>query len=47
MIYLLGVFLVATRFGRAASIIASLLSAPAFAFFFAPPIFSLAISDIE
>ncbi|MDD5036352.1 MAG: DUF4118 domain-containing protein [Methylococcaceae bacterium] len=47
MIYLLGVFLVASRFGRAASIIASLLSAPAFAFFFAPPIFSLAISDIE
>lgn len=47
MIYLLGVFLVATRFGRSASIIASLLSAPAFAFFFAPPIFSLAISDIE
>jgi two-component system sensor histidine kinase KdpD len=47
MIYLLGVFLVATRFGRATSIIASLLSAPAFAFFFAPPIFSLAISDIE
>jgi two-component system sensor histidine kinase KdpD len=47
MIYLLGVFLVATRFGRGASTIASLLSAPAFAFFFAPPIFSLAISDIE
>jgi two-component system sensor histidine kinase KdpD len=47
MIYLLGVFLVATRFGRGPSIIASLLSAPAFAFFFAPPIFSLAISDIE
>jgi len=47
MIYLLGVFLVATRFGRSASIIASLLSASAFAFFFAPPIFSLAISDIE
>jgi len=47
MTYLLGVFLVATRFGRAASIIASLLSASAFAFFFAPPIFSFAILDVE
>jgi two-component system sensor histidine kinase KdpD len=45
--YLLGVFLVATRYGRGPSIAASLLSAPAFAFFFAPPIFSLAITDLE
>lgn len=47
MIYNLGVFLVAASYGRGASIVASLLSIPAFAFFFAPPIFSFAISDIE
>ncbi len=47
MTYNLGVFLVAVHYGRGASILASFLSAPTFAFFFAPPIFSLAISDIE
>jgi two-component system sensor histidine kinase KdpD len=47
LIYLLGVFLVASRFGRGPSILASLLSAPAFAFFLAPPIFSLAITDLS
>jgi two-component system sensor histidine kinase KdpD len=47
LIYLLGVFLVASRYGRGPSILASLLSAPAFAFFFAPPIFSLAITDLN
>lgn len=47
MLYMLGVFLVASRFGRGASMIASLLSAPAFAFYFASPIFSFAIRDIE
>lgn len=47
MTYLLGVFLVASRYGRGASILASLLSAPTFAFYFARPIFSFAISDLE
>jgi two-component system sensor histidine kinase KdpD len=47
MTYLLGVFLVASRYGRSASIVASLLSAPAFAFYFARPIFSFAIHDLE
>lgn len=47
MIYLLGVFLVANHFGRGASMLASLLSAPLFAFYFARPIFSVAISDLE
>ncbi|MGZ5074989.1 MAG: DUF4118 domain-containing protein [Methylobacter sp.] len=47
MIYLLGVFLVANHFGRAPSVLASLLSAPLFAFYFAPPIFSFAISDLQ
>jgi two-component system sensor histidine kinase KdpD len=47
MTYLLGVFLVAVRYGRGASIVASLLSAPLFAFYFAKPIFSFAIHDLE
>jgi two-component system sensor histidine kinase KdpD len=45
--YLLGVFLVASRYGRGASIIASFLSAPVFAFYFAHPIFSFVINDLE
>ncbi|MGY6214933.1 ATP-binding protein [Methylolobus aquaticus] len=45
--YLLGVLLVAARKGRAASFLASLMSAAAFAYFFAPPIFSLAVADTE
>ncbi|TCV75214.1 phospho-acceptor domain-containing protein [Methylomonas methanica] len=47
MIYLLGVFLVATCYGFGAAILASLLSAPLFAYYFARPIFSFAISDLE
>ncbi len=45
LIYLLGVFFVAIRFGWAPSILACLVTAAAFAFFYAPPIFSLAISE--
>jgi len=47
LIYLLGVFLVATRYGRGASFLASVLGAGSFAYFFAPPIFSLAVADTE
>lgn len=47
LVYLLGVFLVAIRQGRAASVSASFISAAAFAYFFAPPIYSLAVSDLE
>ncbi len=47
MIYLLGVFFVAIRFGLWPYILTSLSSAAAFAFFFAPPIFSFAIADQE
>ncbi|WKJ91457.1 DUF4118 domain-containing protein [Methylomonas montana] len=47
MTFLLGVFLVASRYGRGASITASLLSSPVFAYYFAPPIFSFAISDLQ
>jgi K+-sensing histidine kinase KdpD len=46
-VYLLGVFFVAMHFGLLPSILASLTSAGAFAFFFAPPIFSFAIVDQE
>jgi two-component system sensor histidine kinase KdpD len=47
MIYLLGVFLVASRYGRGASITASIISAAVFAFYYAYPIFSFAINDLE
>jgi two-component system sensor histidine kinase KdpD len=47
MFYLLGVFFVAIRFGFWPSILASLTNAAAFAYFFAPPIFSLAIVEQE
>ncbi|QWF70502.1 sensor histidine kinase KdpD [Methylomonas paludis] len=47
LVYLLGVFFVAMRFGLWPSILASLASAALFAFFFAPPIFSFAIADPE
>jgi two-component system sensor histidine kinase KdpD len=47
MIYLLGVFLVASRWGRGASITASILSALLFDFYFTKPYFSLLITDVE
>jgi two-component system sensor histidine kinase KdpD len=47
MVYLLGAFLLATRYGLGPSLLACLLSAPVFAFFFAPPIFSFAITDTQ
>lgn len=47
MFYLLGVFFIAIRFGFWPSVLASLTNAATFAFFFAPPIFSLAISEPE
>jgi len=47
MVYLLGVAIVATRWGRGPSIAASLVSVAAFDFFFVPPYFSFAVSDIE
>ncbi|UZR30977.1 DUF4118 domain-containing protein [Methylococcus mesophilus] len=47
MFDLLGVFFVAIRFGFWPSILASLINAASFAFFFAPPIFSFAIADRE
>jgi two-component system, OmpR family, sensor histidine kinase KdpD len=47
MVYLLGVMLVASRFGRGPSILASVLSVGAFDFFFVPPAFTFAVSDIR
>jgi two-component system sensor histidine kinase KdpD len=47
MVYLFGVALVATRWGRGPSALASLLSVAAFDFFFIPPHFSFAVTDIQ
>ncbi|HTZ11876.1 MAG TPA: sensor histidine kinase KdpD [Candidatus Margulisiibacteriota bacterium] len=47
MIYLLGVTWAAFKYGRRMSMIASFLSVIFFDFFFVPPYFSIAISDIE
>lgn len=47
MIYLLGVFLVASRSGRGASIVASVCSALLFDFYFTKPYFSLLIVNVE
>jgi two-component system sensor histidine kinase KdpD len=47
MIYLLGVFLVASRWGRGASITASIFSALLFDFYFTKPYFSFLIANIE
>src|SRR3989442_1284671 len=43
--YLLGVVIVAMRFGRAASALASVLSVAAFDFFFVPPYYTFAVSE--
>ncbi|HTQ74087.1 MAG TPA: sensor histidine kinase KdpD [Burkholderiales bacterium] len=47
MLYLLGVMLVATRFGRGPSLLASVLSVGAFDFVFVPPEFTFAVSDVR
>ncbi|HEV7802132.1 MAG TPA: DUF4118 domain-containing protein, partial [Burkholderiales bacterium] len=47
MVYLVGVIVVATRFGRGPSIVASLLSVAAFDFFFVPPRFTFSVSNAE
>jgi len=47
MVYLLGVVFVATRYGRGPSILASALSVAAFDFFFVPPQYTFAVSDIR
>ncbi|HEV8673540.1 MAG TPA: DUF4118 domain-containing protein [Methylomirabilota bacterium] len=47
MVYLLGVVLVATRFGRGPSILASILSVAAFDFFFVPPYLTFRVADTQ
>jgi two-component system sensor histidine kinase KdpD len=47
MVYLLGVVLVAVRFGRGPSILASLLGVGVLDFFFITPYFSLSVSDSQ
>jgi len=47
MLYLLGVMYIATRFGRGPSVLASLLSVAAFDFFFVPPRYSFAVTDVQ
>lgn len=47
MVYLIAVVAIAIRYGRGPSVLASVLSVAAFDFFFVPPYFSFAVSDIQ
>jgi two-component system sensor histidine kinase KdpD len=47
MVYLLGVVVVATQFGRGPSTLASVLGVAAFDFFFVPPFFTFAVHDTQ
>ena len=47
MVYLLGIVLVATRFGRGPSLLASLLSVATFDFLFVPPYLTFAVGDLR
>ncbi len=47
MVYLLGVMLVAVRFGRGPAVMASVVSVAAFDFFFVPPHLTFAVGDTE
>lgn len=47
MVYLLGVVVVAVRYGRGPSVLASVLGVAAFDFFFVPPYFTFAVSDTQ
>ena len=47
MIFLVCVVLVAVRFGRGPAMLASVLSVASFDFFFVPPRFSFAVSDVQ
>ncbi len=47
MLFLLAVVIVAVRYGRGPAVLAAFLSVGSFDFFFVPPRFSLAISDIQ
>ncbi len=47
MMYLIAVIFIAIRLGRGPSVLASVLSVATFDFFFVPPYFSFAVSDIQ
>src|SRR5215813_1341863 len=47
MMYLIAVIVIAIRLGRGPSVLASILSVATFDFFFVPPYFSFAVSDIQ
>ncbi len=47
MVFLLGVVVVAVRFGRGPAVMASFLSVAIFDFFFVPPRLSFAVSDVQ
>ena len=47
MVYLLGLIIVAARWGRGPAVVASLLSVLAFDFLFVPPRFSFAVADTQ
>ncbi len=47
MLFLLAVVLVAVRFGRGPAILAAFLSVGSFDFFFVPPRFTFAVSDVQ
>ena len=47
MVFLLAVVLVAVRYGRGPAVLAAFLSVGAFDFFFVPPRFSFAVSDVQ
>src|SRR5215467_9212657 len=47
MMYLISVIVIAIRLGRGPSVLASVLSVATFDFFFVPPYFSFAVSDIQ
>ena len=47
MMYLIAVIIIAIRCGRGPSILASVMSVATFDFFFVPPYFSFAVSDIQ
>jgi two-component system sensor histidine kinase KdpD len=47
MIYLLGILIVATRFGRGPSLLASVLSVAALNFLFVPPYYTFAVTDFR
>ena len=47
MVYLLGVTATGLRFGRGPSVLAAVLNVAAFDFFFVPPRFTFAVSDVQ